>query len=351
MKASPERSEKILSAIVQGYISTAEPVSSKAIAADFSLGLSSATVRNTMAELESEGLLMQPHTSSGRIPTDKGFRYYVDTLLKLEEPEDGDKDVLRRSCSGPIELEKILAETTKALAALTSCATLMFAPRRESFIIRHVNFVPLDRGRMMVVMVSRAGMVRSRTIRLEDGVDGLDVEKITNYINSIAGGLTVRELRERIVEEMKKEKNLYDRLLSRALSLGAMAFSETKGAVEGLYVEGQVNIFDAPEFREDIERMKDLFAAFEEKSLLVRMLDRSMDDEGTSIYLGSEGEVDAFNGLSFVTAPYGRSSEVLGTLGVMGPVRMNYSRIIPLVGFTAGLLSKVFREATEERTF
>lgn len=341
MNIFSERSRQVLTAIVEDYIRTAEPVSSKAIATKYSLGVSPATIRNIMAELESEGFLTQPHTSAGRIPTDRSFRFYLDSLRRLDELPEGDKALLRKSCERPSAVEDILTETARALSTLSSCAGLMFIPRKDSFVIKHINMLPMDKTSLMVVIVSTLGMVQTRLIRLGTDVGGLNTEGISNYLNSIGAGLTVKELRARVVEEMKKVKNLYDELLSNALKLGAMALDD-ESAADGLYVEGRATMFDQPEFRDDFERMKKLFSAFEEKSLLVKILDKSMEENGIHIYIGSESPVKEFEGLSFVTAPYGSNGEILGTLGVIGPVRMNYSKIIPLVDYTAALLSKVF---------
>lgn len=348
MGLSSERSKIILSAIVQDYIQTAEPVSSKAIATRYALGLSPATIRSIMAELEADGFLYQPHTSAGRVPTDKSFRQYVDGLSLLDEPPEGDKELLGKSMETAGGLEGMLSETARALSVLTSCAGLMFIPRRPDFVIKRINFLVLDPSTLIMVFTSSFGAVETRLVRLGSEMRKLDMEKTSNYLNEMAGGLTVRELRSRIVEEMKKDKFLYDELMGNALKLGAMALDQAgrQGHSEmdsgsDLYVEGKVNIFEQPEFRDDFDRMKKLFAAFEEKGLLLKMLDKSLEGEGLHIYLGSEGLVKGFEGLSFVTAPCSREGQVLGTIGVMGPVRMNYPRIIPLVDYTAGLLSKL----------
>lgn len=342
METFPERSKEILKAIVQDYIRTAEPVSSKAIANRYSFGLSPATIRNIMAELEAEGFLVQPHTSAGRIPTDRSFRFYVDSLLDLEEPRTVDKELIQRSCEKAPTVESILMETARALSTLTSCAGLMSVPRKDSFVIKHINLLPMDGTGIMVVIVSTLGIVRTRLIRMGPEAHRLDLERISNYLSFVAKGLTIAELRSRVIEEMRSDKNLYDELLNKALSLGAVILQDYGAGAEDLYVEGRANILSQPEFRDDFERMRKIFSAFEEKSLLVKILDKSMEEGGIHIYLGSESRVEEFSGLSFVTASYGRPGEVLGTLGVMGPVRMNYSKIIPLVNYTAGLLSKVF---------
>ncbi len=330
-------------AVVQDYISTAEPVSSKAIAFGHGLRVSPATIRNIMAELESEGFLAQPHTSAGRVPTDRGFRFYVDSLLELEEPGKGDKDILKKSCDKARTVEDILTETTKALSRLTSCAGLMFMPRKDDFVIKHISFIPIDRANLMVVLVSSLGMAQTKLIRMDAETGKLDFDKVSGYLNSVAKGLTITELRATIVTEMNNEKNLYNELLKKALSLGGMVFQlNSRPGENSLYVEGKFNMLDQPEFRDDFERMKKLFAAFEQKGLLLKVLDKSMEENGIHVFLGSESAIEEFEGLSFVVAPYGSDGETLGTLGVVGPVRMNYSKIVPLVDYTAGLLSKVF---------
>lgn len=343
MDIASSRARKVLSSVIKDYIVTAEPVSSRAVAAGYCPELSPATIRNIMAELESAGYLVQPHTSAGRVPTDKSFRFYVNCLLECEEPTEESKSILRRGCSCSLPIEAALGETARTLSSLSRCAGLMFVPRRDRFVIKRISVVAVDRTRMMVMLVSNFGFVETRIVDMGEGIGKLDVEKISNYLNSISGGLTLRELRARIVEEMRNVKNMYDELLARALSLGAMVLEEDGRAEQhDLYVEGKVNVLDQPEFRDDFTRMKRLFALFEERSLLVDLLDKSTEEAGTRIYFGSEGTVAEFDGLSFVTAPYMRDGSVIGTLGVVGPVRMDYSRIIPLVGYTAGILSGVF---------
>lgn len=340
MHGFSERTSNVLRAIVQDFIRTAEPVSSKAISMRYSLGISPATIRNIMAELESQGYLKQPHTSAGRIPTEKSFRFYIDGMQEFGEPGQEEKDFLKKSCERGAGLDEMLSDTAKALSSITHCAGLMFIPRRECFVIRHINLLPIDASGIIVLLVSRHGQVESKVVRME-GVANLNLERISNYLNSIAGGLTLKGLRSRIIEEMQRDRNLYDELLAKALRLGAEALEDDGRPGENdIVVEGKVNILEQPEFRDDIERMKKIFSAFEEKSLLVKLLDKSLDESGIRIYLGSESAVEEFEGLGFVTAPYGRN-ETLGTLGVVGPVRMDYSRIIPLVDYASGLLTKV----------
>jgi heat-inducible transcriptional repressor len=337
-----ERYRKILRAIIKEYVLTAVPVSSKAISERYSLGLSPATIRGIMAELEGEGFLVRKHASAGRTPTEKSFRFYVDSLLEPEDPPNVDKDLLKR-CS-LLDTDNVFMETTRALSELTRCAGLVFVPGKDNFIMKHIRLLPMDSTSLMVLLVSSLGRVRTRLVRVGPVLEGLNLEEISNYLNSIGRGRTLKSLRARILKDMKSEKSRYDELLAKAFNLGSAAFqNEAPGVVEedALYLEGQANIFDQPEFKDDFERMKKLFAAFEQKSLLVKILDHSMEEDGIHICMGSESSIEEFDGLSFVTAPYGRDGEIIGTLGVIGPVRMDYSRIVPLVSYTAGLLSKV----------
>lgn len=336
-----ERSKRILGAIVKDYILTAEPVGSKAIATRYLLDLSPATIRNIMAELESSGFLTSPHTSAGRIPTEKSFRFYIDSLLELEEPLDNDKNMLRKCSEANTGIENALSRTTKALSALTSCAGLAFMPGKDNFTIKHIRLLPIDRETVMVLIMSRLGMVKTRRVRID--VNGLNLEKTSNYLNTIGSGLTLRALRAKITLEMKIEKNLYDEILSNAFKLSKMALGDDNDdSVKDLFVEGQTKMIEQPEFRDDLARLKEIFAAFEEKNLLIKILDKSIEEEGVHVFMGSQSSIEQFSGLSFVTAPCCRGKDIFGTLGVIGPVRMNYSKILPLVSYTAGLLSGSF---------
>ena len=180
MNATHDRSKKILNAIVQDYIQTAEPVSSKAIAVKYPMGLSPATIRNIMAELEDQGYLVQPHTSAGRVPTDKGFRLYIDGLGELDEPRNDQKELIRKSYETPANMESALMDTARALSILTNCAGLMFIPKRESFVIKRISMLPLDRASIMAVFVSTRGIVQTRTVRLDAVASKLDLESISN---------------------------------------------------------------------------------------------------------------------------------------------------------------------------
>ncbi len=336
------RTKAVLSAIIREYISTAEPISSKCIAARSGLGLSPASIRKVMAELEATGYLAQPHTSAGRVPTEKSFRYYVDTLVEMENLMKGDMEIIRSICSGAGTVSSGVREVSRALSMLTHSAVMVSATTSDGLLIKNIRVVKIDRENLMVVIVSGHGIVRTELVRMkEQEVVKIDFEKVSNYLNSIAAGLTVDGLKVKIVKEMADERNLCDELMANALKLSAAALDKQDSTDDSVYyVEGTTNIIDQPEFRADLDKMKRVFNLFQEKSLLVKILDSCMEGSGTTVLLGSESNVKELEGLSFVTAPYVSDGDVAGTLGVIGPVWMNYPKIIPLVGYTAGLLGK-----------
>ncbi len=334
-----ERAKHVLGAIVKDYIENAEPVGSKTIASRYYPGLSSATIRNIMAGLEKLGLLFQPYTSAGRIPTEKAFRVYLDTLMELEEPGRAEKEFLYSRVEQVFGIKDILTGTTRALSHITNCTGLALLMGSYDFIIKDIRLLPIDTESLLLVLVPDTGRVSTTVFHGGTRTEGLDLEKVSNYLREIGRGLTVKSLRSRIVEEMRDEKNLYNELLREALQLGKLALSGYSESDEGaLYVEGQANILGYPEFREDYEKMKQLFTAFEEKSILVKLLDQSLRQECIQVYLGSESSFEGFDGLSFVIAPYHVDNRISGTLGLIGPVRMDYSKIVPLVSYAVGLI-------------
>ncbi len=350
--AVTERADIILRAVVNEYIRTAEPVSSRAISARYSL--SPATIRNSMAELERHGYLTSPHTSAGRVPTLKCFRYYLDSLLELSDLLEEDKDTIHKSCLG--SGRTLWTDTTRALSGITGCAGLLMLPDRELFKLKSIRLVRIDSISVMVVLVFVGSEVRTRVVRLKSGIENLDLDHVSNYLSAIGAGLTLPGLKCRLIEEMKKEKNLYDEIMKSALALGTAIFNAGESGADGagqtgtLYVEGKLEMLAQPEFRDNIHRMKRIFAAFEEKSLLLEILEHAMEEnaqEGAiNISLGAESSVEEFEDLAIVTAPYfasgidGDDCTVTGRLGVIGPLRMDYSRVVPLVAYTAGLLGK-----------
>ncbi|GAB4262652.1 MAG: heat-inducible transcriptional repressor HrcA [Deferrisomatales bacterium] len=336
------RDRQILAAIVEEYVQTAEPVGSRHLTKKYRLGVSPATVRNVMADLEELGFLAQPHTSAGRKPTDRGYRYYVDSLMQTSPPSSGERRRLRRTiaASKTGDVEEMLETTSRTLSALARQVGVVVAPRLESSVFRHIDFVWLRPSRVLVVLVSRSGAVYHRPVEAPEVGSQAELDKMANYLNGVLHDLPLWEVREKILSEMATERAVYDSLLRRALQLGRRALEENpqKGDV---FVGDPSALLEQPEFS-DVSRMRGIFEAFEKKGLVLKLLDRAFEGPGLQVSIGQENPVADFRDCSLVSATYSREGRVLGTLGVIGPTRMPYSRVAGLVEYTARLLGEVF---------
>ncbi len=343
-----ERSRQILQAVVTDYIATAEPVGSRTISRKYGLNLSPASVRNVMADLEEAGYLMQPHASAGRIPTDKGFRFYVDSLLEVRRLSKQERERIKSRYHLDLvhaDAGELMRETSRILSAVSSLAGVVVAPRFEATRFQHIEFVKLRERDILVILVSEAGMVHNKLIQVDEDLTQDRLHEIANYLNSILTGLTLQEAKERLLEEMQAEKALYDRLLAQAQALARQALAGEPGPRDvDVYIEGKLSIAEQPEFA-SVEKMKALFKAFEEKSLLIRLIDKSLQAKGIQIFIGHENEYDEMAGCSVILSQYTRGDRILGALGVIGPTRMNYSKVIPIVDYTARLVSRFLEES------
>jgi len=336
------RSRQILEAIVEDYIATAEPVGSSAVARRHALTLSPATVRNVMANLEEMGLLTSPHTSSGRIPTDKAYRFYVDSLIALRQVTRVEKkQIIRRCRHAGAGLSDILKETSRTLSSLSNYMGIVVAPSFTSDVFRHIEFLRLGTRRVLAILVSSNGSVQNRLVETEEDIPENDLVTMGNYLNELMQGLTIFQARERILAEMNNEKVQYDSLMSRALQISQQTVSME---VDDIFVEGQARILDQPEFS-DVRRMQEIFRAFEQKGNLLQLLGRCMTSEGVQIYIGSETPVSQSAGVSLITSRFATGNNTVGLLGVIGPTRMGYSSVIPIVDYTARLVSRLLKEA------
>lgn len=334
----------MLEAIILEYIKSGMPVGSRAVAKRYGLNVSPATIRNVMADLEELGLLHQPHTSAGRIPTELGLRVYIDSIIKIQQLSVADRERIRRSYkTGASPVEELLKETSKVLSSFSRQAGVVLTPRLYQTVFRRIEFVRLRASMVMTILVSQAGIVHNTVFGIEEDISQEELDKYSRYLNSMLQDLTLDQVKARLLEEMKKEKVLFDRLLSKVLELSKKALQENIEDSE-LYIGGRTNLLDNPEFA-DVEQMRRIFDAFEEKSKIIDLLDKSMSAGGVNIFIGSESELLDMESVSFVTSPYTSGGDILGTLGVIGPTRMDYSRIIPLVDYTAKLLSKMLEEA------
>ena len=335
----PERMKRVLGAVVEGYIVTAEPVGSKIIAKNLTFNLSSATIRTIMSDLEELGLLYQPHTSAGRIPTEKGLRVYVDYLLDVHELEEGERQEIRSRYLGyQAEAEDLFKETSRILSSSSHYLGVVWAPKMSLAVLQHIEFVRLKKHLVMAILVSPTGLVYHRLVEVEEDFSQSELDHLSSYMNSFLPGLTLQQAREKLIDEMKVEMRIYDRLFAQALRLVQTALSPSDEP--DVFIEGRTNIIHEPEFGK-ISIMTDLFRTFEEKATLVKLLDKCMNPKGVRIAIGSESEVQEMETCSLVTSTYSYKGEVLGALGVIGPRRMNYSKVIPLVDYTARLLTEI----------
>ncbi len=315
----------------------AEPIGSRSLSRRYGFQLSPASIRNTMADLEEAGLLSQPHTSAGRVPTDLGYRLYVDSLMEPEGVPPAEAQRIREGIAGRrAEAEEALRETSRVLAMLTHYTCLVLAPRLEQETFRRIEFVDVGRDRLLAVFVSSAGLVHQRVVGLDEPVSAEELGRISRYLNEALEGKTLSALRAFVLSRMAEEKTLYDRLLARALSLAQKAL---EGEEAEVFLDGAAHFASQPEFA-DVAKMRALFAAFEEKSKLVRILDACLRNAEVTVVIGSEAQVPGLAGVSMIASPYRAGGAIVGAVGLLGPTRMPYARMIPLVAYTAQAVSQ-----------
>jgi heat-inducible transcriptional repressor len=330
------RAKKILHAVVSEYLATGEAVGSQTVTRRYGLDVSAATVRNVMGDLEEAGLLKHTHTSAGRIPTERGLRYYVDALLRVRSLSTGEKDDIRERLSGvPGDVPEVMQRTSRLLRELSHLTVVVQAPRPESDAVVHLEFVRLREGQLLAVLETASGQVQNKLVPVEFPLDPSELSRINNFLHELVSGLTLDQLRVRLVDEIASERAQHDELVSRALRLAAVAVP-AESAAEVL-VDGQSNLLAG---KADLERAKVLLRTLEEKDLVVRLLDRTLGAPGICVFIGAEANLADLTDVSVVAAPYGTEGRPLGTIGVIGPARMNYSRVIPLVDFTAEMIGE-----------
>ena len=335
-----DRNRLILQAVIQDYIRTAEPVGSRVLSKHYNLSISPATIRNVMSDLEELGLLTQPHTSAGRVPTEKGLRYYVDTLLQIRDISGPEQRAINQEFAGlSPEAEQIIRHSSKVLSSVSRHMGIVMAPRFSAQTLKQLQFVRLNNRMILVVLVGRTGMIQNRIIESDEDLTSDDLDRFNRYLNDILEGLTISEIKGRILEEMQHEKNQFDQMLLGALELSNKVFSDDTNEGD-VYIDGQGNLLDYPEFA-DVTVMKSVFKAFEDKSILVKLLDQTSNASGVQIFIGAETELAELQGCTLIASRYSRGTRSLGTLGIIGPTRINYSKIIPVVDYTAKLVSHI----------
>jgi heat-inducible transcriptional repressor len=339
-----KRDQEILQILISDYISTASPVGSRVISQKHGGRLSPATIRSVMADLEKMGFLKQPHTSAGRIPTSQGLRYYVDCLLKCHDLSSEERDQVKGFFNtDDLSVDDIMNRTSKLLSTISNYVGLIRTPGWDRIVFKQIEFIGLSRGRLLGIFVSQEGFVQNRIIEVSEEYSYPDLEKINRYCNAAFLGLTLEEAREKITRELEVAEGDYDKLLLRALLFSQEVFSGVPNA--DVIVEGESRLLGEPEFS-NAARLKELLEILEEKKYLLNLLDRCREVDGVKIFVGAEAELQdeenqAIESVSLVTAPYRKDGNILGTIGVIGPTRMDYSRVVSIVDFTAKVLEDI----------
>jgi heat-inducible transcriptional repressor len=330
------RAKKILHAVVSEYLATGEAVGSQTVTRRYGLDVSAATVRTVMGELEEVGLLRHAHTSGGRMPTERGLRYYVDMLLRVRSLTAGEKDEIReRLAPAGSDVPEVMQRTTRMLRELSHLTVVVQAPRPDSDVVEHLEFVQMRDGQLLAVIASASGQIQNKLIPVEAALSPSELDRINNFLNGLVSGLTLEQVRARLVEEVASDRAAHDQMVARALQLASAAVPADP--TPDVLVDGQSNLLSG---KADLERAKLLLRTLEEKDLVVRLLERTLLAPGICVFIGAEANLADLTDVSVVAAPYVADGRPLGTVGVIGPSRMNYSRVIPLVDFTAEMIGE-----------
>lgn len=354
------RAQAVLAALIKEHLVTSEAVGSLVLAERFShsSGWSSATIRNVMGELEDAGLVEQPHTSAGRVPTDQGYRYYVDHILEEARLSRADLRAIDKvfTSSGvdsATSSERIMEKMSHALSELSTNVGIVVSPSLAENRLSHIEFVQLSDKRILVVLVTTANSIHNKIIRLEDNLTQEELEQTARYLNTEFGGKSLLTIRSEILELMREEKALYDRLLRNAILLCDMSLGDEESTGGEVYIDGASNILSKPDFV-DVDRMRELFRTFEEKSRLIKILNECVAREQPALWgdvhvvIGREHPTSSMRSCTLITAPYRiGSNEQLGTLGVVGPMRIEYSRIMAMVNYMARLIERRLNEEAQ----
>ncbi len=332
------RSRSLLRSLIAQYLADGEPVGSRTLAKSSGLDVSPATIRNIMADLEEVGLVTSPHTSAGRIPTPRGLRLFVDSLVELRPLPRAQRARLEREMARrPATAHDIMSSTSALLSAVTRFVGVVTVPGQADFPLRHIDFVALPEARVLVILVFSDNQVQNRVVQLGSALPASTLEQAANYLNSHFAGLRLEAIRAQLLRELREAGSELNRVLSEAVELASASFAPI--AAEGdVLVSGQTNLMAYQEMA-DVGRLRELFEAFQRKRDLLHLMDMCAQAQGVQLFIGEESGFAALDGCSVVTATYGTGNRVLGSVGVIGPTRMAYERVIPVVQTTAELLS------------
>jgi len=332
-----QRELEVLTAIVEDYIAKAQPVGSRTISKGAAVRLSPASIRNTMADLTDKGYLEQPHTSAGRIPTAKAFRLYLDQVMRLRPLPGAVKQMMAASLGqAGLEIDDILRHASRVLSLVSKQVCMVLGPRHSLARWRQIDFVLLRPGLVMAILVLQGGLVQKRVVTVDDSITADDLVHFGNYLNHHFQDLTVSEVRLRIIAEMAAAERELSNLTGRALVLALDTFPPSEAPE--MFVEGTLNMLSQPDFS-DVGIMREVLKALEDRTRLLEVLDKTMDEYRTVVVLGEEAQAGDLPGCGLVSSPYGGQGAPMGAVSVIGPLRMDYAEVVPLVNYTAQLIT------------
>lgn len=337
------RARDVLREIIIQHIASGEPISSRSLARCGRFQLSPASLRHVMADLEDLGYLQQPHTSAGRVPTDRGYRFFIDYLMKSRMLTSAERNTIDDRVGQSSEVEQVLQAASSLLSTMSDQVGVVFMPTLLQFAIRSMDFILVAEGRIMCVIVGANGMVVNKLIETRLTFSRDELDKIGRYISTEFSGLSLDVIRRRLIRLMEEERALHDQMLQKAITLGIEAVNDVAPIEHELYVEGATSILTKPEFA-DADSMRKIFLALQEKEKLVHILESFLNEDGLQILVGSESDFTQVHNFSIVARRYGTNASPVGMVGIIGPMRMEYARMAPLVDYLGRALSRKIEE-------
>ena len=337
------RARQLLRTLIARHIRDGGPVGSQTLARHAGLDVSPATIRSILGDLEELGLLAAPHTSAGRVPTTQGYRVFVDSLLQIKPLPEGEIARLRSELPAGSGTQSLLGSASEMVSAMTHFVGVVSVPKREQFAFRHIDFVPLDGSRVMAILVFADNDVQNRIIQTRRPYDGGELERVANYLNAQFAGRPLADIRATLVRDMRAARSEMETLLAHTVEIAEQVLAP---AGDDMLVAGQTRLIGVQDLS-DLDRLRELFEAFARKREILQLLERTVRAPGVRIFIGEETGLAPLEGVSLVTAPYMAGGQVLGVLGVIGPTRMAYERVIPVVQATAEALGAAFEKPGE----
>ncbi len=333
-----ERSETLLRLLIARFIEQGQPIGSRTLSHEPGLALSAATIRNVMADLEELGLIQSPHTSAGRVPTALGYRLFIDTLLTVRPLRAAKELEIQYRLNEQTDAKELMMAASTLLSEVTQFAGIVFLPDASSSKFRQIEFVRLTSNRTLVILVTEDGTVQNRVISNHRKYSAAELTEAANYFNETYRGKSLGAVKEILVKEMKRDREQIDKLMRTAITIANRVFDRDDRFEDDVVLSGEANLLNVPDFAA-IEKIKKIFETFKKRHSLLSLLDQSVRARGVSIFIGSESGYDGLDDCSVITAPYEMEGQSLGAIGVIGPTRMPYDRVIPIVDVTAKMLS------------